>query len=169
MKAVALAPVSSITCFISAHAQSSVEHSARVHSATLLECAMCLTNGQVDTTIHLEPCQSGTINCWGAVCCHQHHSTRIEWYPSPAGTMHVVLVVVVRANRPQWVQSWCTQRVRDMFNSWDTIYYVLLLLFISISQAVRYTQCTYITHFSLLSTSYVYCSKIVYLKTMFFY
>ena len=43
----ALAPVSSITRFFSAHGQSCVEHSARVHSATLLECAMCLTNGQL--------------------------------------------------------------------------------------------------------------------------
>ena len=43
----ALAPVSSITSFISAQAQSSVEYSARVHKTTLLESAMSLTNGQL--------------------------------------------------------------------------------------------------------------------------
>ena len=43
----ALAPVSSSTRFLSAQAQSSVEHSARIHKATLLESAMSLTNGQL--------------------------------------------------------------------------------------------------------------------------
>ena len=47
MKEVPLAPVSSSTHFLSAQAQSSVEYSARVHKATLLESAMSLTNGQL--------------------------------------------------------------------------------------------------------------------------
>ena len=42
-----LAPVSPSTRFLSAQAQSSVEYSARVHKATLLESAMSLTNGQL--------------------------------------------------------------------------------------------------------------------------
>ena len=42
-----MAPVSSSTRFLSAQAQSSVEYSARVHKATLLESAMSLTNGQL--------------------------------------------------------------------------------------------------------------------------
>ena len=42
-----MAPVSSITRFLSAQAQSSVSHSARIHKATLLESAMSLTNGQL--------------------------------------------------------------------------------------------------------------------------
>ena len=46
-KAVPLAPVSSSTRFLSAQAQSSVEYSARIHKATLLESAMSLTNGQL--------------------------------------------------------------------------------------------------------------------------
>ena len=46
-KAVPLTPVSSNTRFLSAQAQSSVEWSARVHKATLLESAMSLTNGQL--------------------------------------------------------------------------------------------------------------------------
>ena len=46
-KAVPLTPVSSNTCFLSAQAQSSVEWSARVHKATLLESAMSLTNVQL--------------------------------------------------------------------------------------------------------------------------
>ena len=75
--AVALAPVSSITRFISAHAQSPVEHSARVHSATLLECAMCLTNGLL-TPPFTWGCAKVVPSPWGVVCCHQHHPTRIE-------------------------------------------------------------------------------------------
>ena len=47
MKAVPLAPVSSSTRFLSAQAQSSVEHNVHVHKATLLESAMSLTNGQL--------------------------------------------------------------------------------------------------------------------------
>ena len=46
-KAVPLTPVSSNTRFLSAQAQSSVEWSAQVHKATLLEPAMSLTNGQL--------------------------------------------------------------------------------------------------------------------------
>ena len=46
-KAMALAPVSSNTRFLSAQAQSSVSHSAHAHKATLLESAMSLTNGQL--------------------------------------------------------------------------------------------------------------------------
>ena len=42
-----LTPVSSNTRFLSAQAQSSVEESAQVHKATLLESAMSLTNGQL--------------------------------------------------------------------------------------------------------------------------
>ena len=45
MKAVPLAPVSSSTRFLSAQAQSSVEYSACVHKATLLQSPMSLTNG----------------------------------------------------------------------------------------------------------------------------
>ena len=47
MKAVRLAPVSSSTRFLSAQAQSSVEYSACIHKATLLQSAMSLTNGQL--------------------------------------------------------------------------------------------------------------------------
>ena len=47
MMAVPLAPVSSSTRFLSAQAQFSVEYSARIHKATLLESAMSLTNGQL--------------------------------------------------------------------------------------------------------------------------
>ena len=61
MKVVALAPVSSITRFLSAQTQSSVSRSARVHRATLLQSAMCFYQWAVDVAIHMW-CQCGAIN-----------------------------------------------------------------------------------------------------------
>ena len=57
MKAVPLAPVSSSTRFMNAHAQSYVEHSACVRKAALLGSAMSLTDGQLTP-----PLTSGCAN-----------------------------------------------------------------------------------------------------------
>ena len=69
----ALAPLSSSTCFLSAQLQSSVEYSACVHIATLLQSAMFLTTGQLTP-----PFTCGCVNVvphtsWCVFCSCRHN------------------------------------------------------------------------------------------------